>query len=152
MNQGFLGTLAPRSADVVLLLELAMGMALLLGAWLARRQRYRQHAWCQSTVVLLNLVVVITMMVPSFREQVLPRIPAKLGKSFYALSTAHAILGSLAELLGIFIFLSAGTRLFPQQVRIKAYKPWMRTALALWWAVLLLGIATYLRWYVPRLF
>ncbi|HET9402211.1 MAG TPA: hypothetical protein VFO34_14800, partial [Candidatus Acidoferrales bacterium] len=76
----------------------------------------------------------------------------KIGRSFYALSTAHAVVGTLAELLGLFILVSAGTRLLPQQLRIKAYKPWMRTALALWWAVLLLGIATYLRWYVPHAF
>ncbi|HET9401903.1 MAG TPA: hypothetical protein VFO34_13230, partial [Candidatus Acidoferrales bacterium] len=122
MNEGFLGSLAPRSADIVLLLELTMGMALLIGAWLARKQRYHQHAWCQSTVVLLNLAVVVTMMVPSFRDQVLPRIPAKIGRSFYALSTAHAVVGTLAELLGLFILVSAGTRLLPQQLRIKAYK------------------------------
>jgi uncharacterized membrane protein YozB (DUF420 family) len=27
------------------------------------------------------------------------------------------------------------------------YKLWMRLALALWWLVLLLGVATYVRWY-----
>lgn len=152
MNQGFLGTLAPRGADIVLLLELAMGIALLIGAWMARRRRFGGHAWCQSAVVLLNSAVVITMMIPQFREQVLPRIPARIGRSFYAISTAHAVLGTAAELLGLFILISAGTRILPSKLRIKAYKPWMRTALALWWAVLLLGVATYLRWYLPRRF
>jgi hypothetical protein len=28
----------------------------------------------------------------------------------------------------------------------------MRTVLLLWWVVLLLGMATYTRWYVPHLF
>ena len=28
--------------------------------------------------------------------------------------------------------------------------PWMRTIVALWWVVLLLGFATYSRWYIPR--
>lgn len=150
MSEGFLGTAAPRSADAVFLLEIAMGVALLAGAWLARKRRFRQHAWCQSTIVLLNLLVVLMMMVPSFRDRVLPRIPAKLGKPFYAITTAHAILGTAAELLGLFILVSVGTSLVPQKLRIVNYKPWMRTAVALWWAVLLLGIATYVRWYVPR--
>ena len=45
MNEGFLGTAAPRSADVVLLLEIGMGVALLIGAGLARMRRFRLHAW-----------------------------------------------------------------------------------------------------------
>jgi len=44
LNEGFLGTAAPRAADLVLLLEITMGVGLLLGAWLARTGRFRQHA------------------------------------------------------------------------------------------------------------
>jgi len=65
-KEGLLGTAAPGGADLVLLLEIAIGAGLLFGAWLARTKRFRQHAWCQSTVVLLNLAVVSTMMIPSF--------------------------------------------------------------------------------------
>ena len=53
MNEGFLGTAAPRYADVVVLLEIGMGVALLIGAVLARMRRFRRHAWCQSANVLL---------------------------------------------------------------------------------------------------
>ena len=65
MNEGFLGTAAPRYADLVVLLEFGMGVALLIGAVLARTRRFRLHAWCQSAIVLLNLVVVVRLMVPS---------------------------------------------------------------------------------------
>lgn len=152
MNDGLLGAQAPLSAHIVLLLEIAMGAALLVGAWLARAKRYRHHAWCQSLVVLLNLAAITGTMVPSFRMQVLPRIPAKLSKSYFALATAHAALGGIAELAALYILLAAGTRLLPERMRIKRYKPWMRTVLALWWLVLLLGFLTYLRWYVPNFF
>lgn len=152
MNDGLLGTHAPLTADVVLLLEFAMGAALLVGAWLARAKRYRQHAWCQSLVVLLNLAAITGTMVPSFRVQVLPRIPAKLSRAYFALATAHATLGSITELAALYILLAAGTRLLPEGLRLKRYKLWMRTVLALWWLVLLLGFATYLRWYVPKFF
>jgi len=91
-------------------------------------------------------------MTPSFHDQVLPRIPAKLGKAYVALATAHGALGSIAELLALYILLAAGTRLLPEKFRITRYKTWMRSALALWWLVLLLGFATYARWYVPKLF
>ena len=98
MSEGLLGTAAPLTADVVLLLETAMGVALLFGAWLARTRRFRQHAWCQSVIVLLNLAAIAVAMTPSFRLQVLPRIPAKLSKPYYALASVHAGLGTAAEL------------------------------------------------------
>jgi hypothetical protein len=120
---------------------------------LARNGRFRQHAWCQSIVVLLNLAVVAVMMIPSFRAQVRPRISAKLGKAYYALSRAHAVLGTLTEVTRLYILLSAGTNVLPEKVRITKYKVWMRSVLLrsvllLWWAVLLLGFATYVRWYI----
>ena len=74
LKEGFLGTAAPRAADLVLLLEIAMGAGLLFGAWLARTKRFRQHAWCQSSVVLLNLAVVSAMMIPSFSRIVHPAV------------------------------------------------------------------------------
>ena len=129
-----------------------MGAGLLAGAWLARAKRYRQHAWCQSTIVLLNLAIIGLTMAPSFRMQVLPRIPAKLSRPYFALATAHATLGSIAELVALYILLAAGTRLLPERLRISRYKLWMRAVLVLWWLVLFLGLATYARWYVPILF
>jgi uncharacterized membrane protein YozB (DUF420 family) len=148
----FLKTAAPRGANVVLVLEIAMGLGLLIGAWLARKGRFRQHAWCQSAIVLLNLAVVAVMMIPSFRIHVLPRIPAKLGKAYYALATTHGALGTVTELAGLYILLSAGTSVLPEKLRITKYRVWMRSVLVLWWVVLLLGMTTYTRWYVPHLF
>jgi uncharacterized membrane protein YozB (DUF420 family) len=150
--EAFFETAAPRAANVVLVLEIAMGVGLLVGARLARKARFRQHAWCQSAIVLLNLAVVAVMMIPSFRVHVLPRVPAKLGKAYYALATTHAAIGTVTELAGLYILLSAGTSVLPEKVRITKYKVWMRSVLVLWWVVLLLGMATYTRWYVPHLF
>jgi len=150
--KAFLETAAPRDANVVLVLEIAMGVGLLVGARLARKGRFRQHAWCQSIIVLLNFAVVAVMMIPSFRVHVLPRVPAKLGKAYYAFATTHGALGTVTELAGLYILLSAGTTVLPEQLRITKYKVWMRSVLVLWWVVLLLGIATYTRWYVPHLF
>jgi uncharacterized membrane protein YozB (DUF420 family) len=152
LREAFFETAAPRAADLVLVLEIAMGVGLLGGARLARKRRFRQHAWCQSAIVLLNLVVVVVMMIPSFRFYVLPRIPAKLGKAYYALATTHAAFGTVTELAGLYILLSAGTSVLPEKFRITKYKAWMRTVLVLWWLVVLLGLATYARWYVPNFF
>lgn len=150
MKGGFLGTAAPGYADLVFLLEIAMGVGLLIGALLARLRRFRQHAWCQSVVVLLNLALIVVTMIPSFRVHVSPKLPIKLGKAYYALATAHAALGTVTEIAGLYILLAAGTSVLPERFRITKYKIWMRTVLVLWWIVLLLGLATYTRWYVPH--
>jgi uncharacterized membrane protein YozB (DUF420 family) len=152
LNEGFLGTAAPASADLALFLEIAMGVGLILGARLARFGRFRQHACCQSVIVLFNVVLIVFTMIPSFRVQVSPKIPFRLGRVYYALATVHATLGSITEIAGLYILLAAGTSVFPEKFRITRYKFWMRSVLVLWWLVLLLGLATYLRWYVPHLF
>jgi hypothetical protein len=147
-----LSTAAPPYANLVLLLELLMGVGLFVGALLARLKRFTQHAWCQSVMVLVNLLLIVFTMLPSFRAHVAPRIPLRLGKAYYALATAHAALGTVAEGGGLYILLAVGTSLLPARLRIKNYKLWMRTVLVLWWVVLLLGVATYARWYVPHMF
>lgn len=152
MTGGFFATQATLSADVVLLLEIAMSAGLLVGVWLARAKRFQQHAWCQSIIVFLNLIIIALAMAPSFRSQVLPRIPAKLSRPYFALATAHAALGSITELAALYILLAAGTRLLPEKLRLTRYKLWMRTVLVLWWLELFLGFATYARWYAPNLF
>src|SRR5260370_22848659 len=87
-------------------------------------------------------------MVPSFRIQVAPKIPARLTRSFYAVATGHATVGCIAELLGVYIILAAGSKILPESLRFVPYKLWMRTALVIWWLALLLGLTTYARWYV----
>lgn len=148
----FRETVAPLYANFILFLEIAMGVALLIGALLAHLRRFRQHAWCQSLIVLINLAVIVLTMIPSFRAHVSPRIPLKLGKSYYALATAHAALGTITEVAALYILLAAGSQVLPENFRFTRYKLWMRTLLVLWWAVLALGFATYARWYVPLLF
>lgn len=139
---------APWQADLTLVIEATMGVALLAGAILARRRNYRAHAWCQSAVVLLNLGVIGFAMAPSFYSQLAPKMPQAMRKSYYAFAFGHAMLGTVAELAGLYVIMAAGTNILPKFLVLKNYRSWMRTTLILWWVVLLLGIATYLRWYV----
>ncbi len=148
MNRGFLKTAAPFSSDLTLIVEIGMGVALLAGGALARRGRYRAHAWCQSVVVLLNPVAILLAMVPSFRRSFAPPIPAVFRHSYYALAAVHAVLGTLAELFALYILAVAGTNILPKRLRFTRYGRWMRAALILWWVALLFGLATYVRWYV----
>src|SRR5579864_6018112 len=130
---GFLGTGATFTADVNFIVQLAMGGALIVGVILAKQKRYRAHGACQTTVLLLNVWMIALTMWPSFREQVVPRIPKALERSYYAIATIHVLLGTSAELLGIYIVLVAGSKLVPPSLRFTNWKRWMRIELVLWW-------------------
>ncbi|HEX4824330.1 MAG TPA: DUF420 domain-containing protein [Candidatus Polarisedimenticolaceae bacterium] len=149
--RGFLGTGATFAADLSLLLQVAMGLALVVGARLARRRLYTAHGICQTTVMVLNLVAIVWFMVPSFRGQVIPRLPAGLGRRYVAVASSHALLGAGAEALGLYIVLVAGTEIVPRRLRFTNWKRWMRIELGLWWVVVLTGIWTYAWWYLAPL-
>jgi hypothetical protein len=108
---------APAAANLNLAAQLLMGSALLVGMFLARRKLFRAHAICQSLVVLINLIPIAIYMLPIFGRGVLPTLPGTLEDRFYAVSTIHAALGLVAEVLGLYIILSAGTKLLPQALR-----------------------------------
>jgi uncharacterized membrane protein YozB (DUF420 family) len=149
--KGFLGTGATFGADLNLVVQLIMGTALLGGAVLARQKRYTAHVICQTTVLLLNLVMIATVMWPSLQQQVKPALSKILHKWYYEVATAHAVLGIAAELLGLYIVVVAGTNVLPEWMRLKDWKLWMRAELVLWAIVLVGGVGTYCAWYVAPL-
>jgi len=61
---GFLGTGATFRADLNLVVQIAMGVALLVGMRLARKKNFRAHKYCQSAVMILNLLMIFLIMVP----------------------------------------------------------------------------------------
>ena|SRR5437016_3456245 len=103
--------------NAILTIELLMGGTLLAGMLLARAKRFRAHAFCQTTVVILNLAPIIYFMLPAFRTVILPGLPSRLHDRFYAVTSVHAAMGAVAELLGIYIILVAGTSLLPAGLR-----------------------------------
>jgi uncharacterized membrane protein YozB (DUF420 family) len=146
--KGFLGTGATFEADVNLVVQFVMASALVAGVVLARRKRYRAHGICQTTVMLLNLLMIGLVMWPSFRRQVNPSLPKLLHKAYYALPMIHAALGITAELLGLYIVLVAGTNVLPAWLRFRNWKRWMRTEFVLWFVVVISGLGTYYAWYI----
>src|SRR3989442_6741422 len=96
-----------------------MGGALAAGVVLAKQQRYRAHGICQTTVLLLNLLMIGLVMWPSFQQQVKPALSKVLHKWYYAAASIHALLGVTAELLGLYIVIVAGTSVLPQWLRFK---------------------------------
>jgi uncharacterized membrane protein YozB (DUF420 family) len=146
--KGFLGTGAPFGADLNLVVQLIMGLALIAGVLLAKQKRYTAHGICQTAVLLLNLLMIGLVMWPSFQQQVKPTLSKVLHKWYYEAATIHALLGIAAELLGLYIVIVAGTNVLPRRLRFKRWKLWMRTELVLWAIVLVSGVGTYCAWYL----
>ncbi len=147
-TRGFLGTGATFAADINLVVQLIMGATLIAGLVLAKQKRYQAHGICQTTVLVLNLLMIGLVMWPSFREQVKPSLHKVVHHWYYAVAAGHAVLGITAELLGLYIVIVAGTNVLPFWLRFKNWKRWMRTELALWFIVLGSGVGTYYVWYM----
>jgi uncharacterized membrane protein YozB (DUF420 family) len=110
---GFLGTGATFRADLNLVVQISMGLALLVGMALARRKNFRAHKYVQSSVMILNLVMIFLIMAPSFHKQVQPQVPGGLREAYYLIPYVHATLGTIAEVLGLYIVLVAATKILP---------------------------------------
>jgi hypothetical protein len=145
---GWFAASAPSEADLVLVVELALGAGLIGGLFLARARHFRVHAILQSSIVLVNIPIILAWMIPSYRSFVVPGIAASWNQPFYLLPSMMLVVGLAAELLGLFVILAAGTHWLPARLRFTNYKLWMRTVLGLWWGVLVLGLLTYYYWYV----
>jgi uncharacterized membrane protein YozB (DUF420 family) len=146
---GFLGTAAGFGADLNLMVQLVMGVVLIAGTLLARAERYLAHGVCMTTVMLLNLIPIAVVMRPSFDQAVLPRLAGHLHKRYCEVAAIHGVLGTAAELLGLYILMVAGTNILPETWRFRRWKLWMRVELGLWMAALLAGVGTYIVWYTP---
>jgi plastocyanin len=123
--------------NIVLWLEAAMAASLIIGAVLARLRRFRVHGWLQGTIVTGNVLLIARVMIPSLYRF--------LGSSASTprIVLVHAIAGSIAELLGLYVVLAAGLGWLPARFRFSNYRPWMRLTLAAWLVAFGLGAWTY---------
>jgi hypothetical protein len=110
--------------------------------FLVRAGHVGAHRALEGSMVLLNIPTVLVLRAPAYWTYVLPGVPGSLGQAFYLYPTLMLIAGAFAEALGVWILLVAGTNWIPERFRFRRYKRWMRTELALWWAVVLAGCAT----------
>ena len=114
-----------------------MSVGLVVGAVLARQRRFRAHGWLQGAIVTLNALLIAVVMIPSFYRYFPTRTPDT------RVVLVHAVAGSIAELLGLYVVLSAGLGWLPARFRFTNYKRWMRLTLAAWLVAFGLGAWTY---------
>jgi len=131
---------------ITLVVILLSAVLFTIGWWLASQRRYEAHRWVQTVAVCLNAAVVLTWMVKSFVEYVIPRIPDRLDQA-YAVTAAHAAVGVIALVFGVFVALR-GNELVPKAMKFRNYKPYMRGAYALYMLGTVTGVITYVLIYV----
>ena len=144
---GFLGTHAPFISDLSLILTLLTAGLFTIGWQLARHGHFTIHRWVQTGAATLNAIVVVAFMITSFVKHILPGIPGKFLQGDYAVTTAHALVGSVGLLLGIFVVIRAN-ELGPRALRFSNYKLFMRTSYALYMLATALGAVVYILVYV----
>ena len=136
------------AADINLIAQLLLLAGLLAGFILARRKRFAQHANVQTAMVLLNLALIAVFMVPSFFGYVIAGQSTSGPVAQWMIG--HGVLGIIVEVIALYLVLLMRTKLIPSQFRLGNIKFAMRTTLALWAVLVLLGIGIYAERYLMQ--
>lgn len=133
---------APLVPTINLVVEILILAGLYVGFYYARKRKFRpHHANIQATMVLLNLVLILSIMIPSFFKFVI--LGGTTTGTVGTLMIVHAILGAIAEGVALYLVFSERFKIIPKPWRIKNIKPVMRSVLAVWTIVVILGIGIY---------
>jgi hypothetical protein len=141
---GFFG-LGTRQADINITLELLLVAGLTFGMMLARRGNIDAHRVNQTMWVLVNAALVALIMIPSLRTFKLAHV-SDLANGGNLIIAAHALVGALTLFAGLWLVLQMND-ILPARWHVRRWKTLMRATLAGYWAVALLGLATYRVWY-----
>ncbi len=114
--------------------------------FLARTGKIEAHRVNQTIWVLVNAALVAFIMVSSLQD-VAVRSIADLADTRYWVTWLHALIGTATVGAGLWLVLQMND-ILPQRLHVKGWKHLMRLTLAGYWAVALLGFATYYFWYV----
>jgi len=132
-------------ADINILLELLLVGGLTFGMMLAKSGNIAAHRVNQSAWVMVNAVLVALIMIPSIRTFKLAHL-SDLGNSGNLIVVVHAAIGAATLIAGLWLVLQMND-ILPARWHIRGWKTLMRATLAGYWAIALLGIATYRVWY-----
>lgn len=130
-------------ADVTLVVQILFFLLLSAGVVAQLQGNHRWHRRLQIPVVLLNLLVIIFVMLPTF-GRVSAQLPAAMAQTPVFVAVSHALLGGLAQLLSLYCLL-AGLNILPRKFGVLRY--WMWSAYTAWTAAIVFGIGVYLVYY-----
>ena len=148
-GSGFLTGNTPFGADLNLVAQIGVALVLLAGVLLARRGWYRAHGACRGVAFAGAVALTAVWMIPQLRAGFGPALVHDGPTRVNVAVAVHMTLGTGVLALGAWVILVAATNVVPPRLRFSNYKRWMRTLLALWWASVLFGAATYRFAWIP---
>ena len=128
-------------ATFTLVVEILFYLVLCAGVVAQLKGKYKWHDRLQAPIVVLNIFFIIFVMIPTFRLVVVEQLPRGLSDIPTLVTTLHGLLGTVAQLLAIYMFL-AGFKILPRKIGTLRY--WMWTTFVFWTATVLVGIGVYL--------
>ncbi len=146
MNTGFLGTSASWAADLNLIVQIVLLLVLFAGRVQAKRRNLTVHHNWMTAIVTVNAVMIIAIMNPAF-FRLLPSAVRNPNAPELVLPWPHALVGGLAELMGLYAVLWMRMDL-PELLRMRNIKWFMRISFLLWALALVGGIVLYWVQYV----
>jgi hypothetical protein len=141
---GFIGP-GGLNADINVVLELLLVFGLTFGFLLARKGNIDAHRINQTIWVLVNAALVACIMAGSILGFKLNSF-AELADPGIGITWLHALIGTFTFVAGLWLVLQMND-ILPKRFHITWWKNLMRMTLAGYWAVALLGFATYYYWY-----
>jgi len=137
-------------SSLTLFLQVGVFLLVISGFLLRKQKLFRAHGLAMFAGVILHLVSVIVIMVPSFVVGLVPFIAEKPSNVISIVSFPHAIVGSVAAILGVWIVFSWRLRHGLQFCAPK--RKWMKLTLWIWLTSLTLGFMLYLALFWSALF
>lgn len=135
---GILGTKAPLTSDINLLLQAIIFVILIVGSEFVKEKPgagRKKHKNLMTVAVALNIIPIILVMVPSFLSYFSGPLQA-LPIMGIVSTSVHAFFGAVSETLGIAFVLEKK----PKNMRL-----WMRLTRWFWIITEILGVFLYLQ-------
>jgi len=134
-------------ADTNLVFQIVIFLFLAIGLLMAKAKRsFQKHGLIMGIAVGLHTISILIVMVPSLAAS--RGLFADLFASLALVVLLHAILGSLVEVLGIYLVATWATNRKNVQACFKR-KTAMRATVMLWLLELIIGVYTYILLYAP---
>lgn len=133
-------------ADVNLSLQVAILLILTVGCGFKRRHNYVKHGIIMGIAVALHTILIFVTMLPSLMAST--GLFANLLNRLTLTILPHSILGSIVEILGIYLLSIWASNRRVSKACFKK-KMIMKATIALWAAELFLGVYIYILLYIP---
>jgi uncharacterized membrane protein YozB (DUF420 family) len=137
---------APFLVDLNLLVQIAIAVVLAISLIFKFRKDYVKHGATMGIAIALNTISVLLIMVPSLLSKQI--LLEDLTTRFALVTVSHAILGSITEILGIYLLAKWIMNRHDLKTCFRN-KRTMRVTFFLWAVELITGVYIYTMLYLP---